>query len=611
MNNKPGISALLSDIKNFCRLFRTANMKITHFSLSLLLNISSAFFEAVSLLLIVPTMKGILERNFDFIKTSAKFSIVKSVFPQITEMRQSTVFIILIALIFAGSLASSLLKYLSFITMFAQVRKFSKNLRREMFARYMSFGKLFFDSKSVGYLSLVLVNFTHQLVSQISQLGKSISALFLCATYLVLMAAISWKLLLVSSIVTPFIYYGSRLIISRVRKASSRYAKNLALLGAKISNSLSCIMTVKAASYEEKEKEWFNSISDKVAGYEYSMQKAKALRGPVYDLSMLLVTLFLLSVMVYIVFKQQPGALPAFLVFFYAMRRLITNIEMVEYARIIFATISGIQKHIIQAFDDSDKFFIPEGSKEFPGLREKIEVKDLTFEYPNGTRVLEKVSFEVAKGKMVAIVGPTGVGKTTIANILMRFYDTEPGKVVIDGTDIREFTTGSFHRKTALVSQESYLFNDTLRMNLTYGIDRELSEDDMMAVLKDVNLSEMVSALPGGLETEIGKRGIKLSGGEKQRLVIANAMLKGADLLILDEATSFLDSKTEKLVQDAIEGLIKNKTSVVIAHRLSTIKNADTIIVLEKEQIVEQGSLDELLARKGCFYEYWQMQKFD
>jgi len=210
---------------------------------------------------------------------------------------------------------------------------------------------------------------------------------------------------------------------------------------------------------------------------------------------------------------------------------------------------------------------------------------------------------------MTAIVGPTGSGKTTIVNLLLRFYDCPPDSIFIDGVDIRKFSLKSLRQHMALVSQETLLFNDTLRANIAYGIDN-ISDKQIMDVIEKARLYDFIMKLPQGLNTLIGDRGVQLSGGEKQRVSIARAILKGSEILILDEATSSLDTRTEKLIQEAIEKAAENKTVIAIAHRLSTIKNADKIVVIEDGRIIEKGLMQDLLARKGKFYRYWQEQKF-
>jgi len=211
---------------------------------------------------------------------------------------------------------------------------------------------------------------------------------------------------------------------------------------------------------------------------------------------------------------------------------------------------------------------------------------------------------------MTAIVGPTGAGKTTAVSILLRLYDCEAGKVFIDGDDIREFTLTSLKDHMAYVSQDTLLFNETLRNNIIYGVEEPVSEDRLVYIIEQAQLEDFVKQLPQGIDTLVGDRGVKLSGGEQQRASIARAMLKGSEILILDEATSSLDTNTELLIQSAIEKAIHGRTTIVIAHRLSTIKHADWIVFLDKGQVVEQGTMDDLLLKKGRFYKSWEQQRF-
>ena len=224
--------------------------------------------------------------------------------------------------------------------------------------------------------------------------------------------------------------------------------------------------------------------------------------------------------------------------------------------------------------------------------------------------ILNDINFSIEKGKVTAIVGETGAGKSTIVNLLLRFYDCPPNTIFIDGTDVRRFTVRSLRDHMALVTQEGYLFNDTLKNNILYGLKQDVSNKKLLKAIDKARLSDFVNNLPKGLDTVIGDRGVRLSGGEKQRLAIARAMLKSAEIIILDEATNALDAQTEKLIQGAIYEAIAGKTAIVIAHRFSTIRNADKIVVMENKKIIEEGTVSKLLEEKGKFYQYWQAQRF-
>jgi subfamily B ATP-binding cassette protein MsbA len=238
-----------------------------------------------------------------------------------------------------------------------------------------------------------------------------------------------------------------------------------------------------------------------------------------------------------------------------------------------------------------------------------ITVENINFRYEK-ENVLKHFSMKVEKGQMVALVGQSGSGKSTIANLITRFYDVNEGTISLDGDNITKISKKSLRNLMGLVTQDSILFNDTVRNNIALGKDNA-TENEIIDALKVANAWEFVDELPNGLDTNIGDSGNKLSGGQKQRLSIARAVLKNPPIMILDEATSALDTKSEKLVQNALENMMKNRTSIVIAHRLSTIQNADKIIVMHRGEIVEQGKHLELLAQKGTYQKLVEMQSFE
>ena len=242
-------------------------------------------------------------------------------------------------------------------------------------------------------------------------------------------------------------------------------------------------------------------------------------------------------------------------------------------------------------------------------FNESISIKNIDFRYEDDN-VLKNFSIEVPKGKTVALVGQSGSGKSTIANLLTRFYDVNEGNIEIDGIDIKDMNIHSLRGLMGLVTQDSILFNDTVKNNILLGKE-DATDEEVIEALKIANAWEFVKDLPKGIETNIGDSGNKLSGGQKQRLSIARAVLKNPPIMVLDEATSALDTESERLVQVALENMMKNRTSVVIAHRLSTIQNADTIVVMQKGEIAEQGKHNELIAKNGIYKKLVDMQSFD
>ena len=246
-------------------------------------------------------------------------------------------------------------------------------------------------------------------------------------------------------------------------------------------------------------------------------------------------------------------------------------------------------------------------AKEFEGLKEKIEFRDVSFSYDDTREILHNISFDVRKGETVALVGPSGGGKSTLSELVTRFYDTSKGDILIDGVSIRDYKQESLRKYMSLVSQDTVLFNDTIRNNIALG-RISATEEEVVEAAKIANADAFIREWESGYDTNIGDRGGKLSGGQRQRISIARAVLKNPELLILDEATSALDTESEKLVQDALTKVLKGRTSVVIAHRLSTIMNADKIIVIDDGRIVEQGRHEELLAKGGVYAKLVELQ---
>jgi ABC-type multidrug transport system fused ATPase/permease subunit len=574
------------------------------------LSLSAAFFEGITAALLIPFAKGCIERNFSFADKIPVLGEFLNFFPEFISKSVSGIFIFLLFLMFSAAVLKNLFSYLSSITLNYQIRKITNAMRQVVFKRYLSFGKLYFDRSSIGYLSEVLMGFTQQIGGQLKTVHQVLTMNFMLIVYFAIMFAISWKLTLLVLLTFPLLHYSLNWLIKQIRRTSHYFAECRVALSKKIFNALSCILFIKACANEEEEKSRFSETSGLVAKMEYSMDKKWSLSAPIQEIVLLFMLIILAGAMAYLVAVDKSVNIPALVAYVYALKKSGGAFTVLNYVKISFAQISGAINGIKQVLSDDEKYFEVEGNKEFEGLKENILFNHLNFSFPASNFSLSDISFSIGKGKMVALVGASGAGKTTIINLILRFYNSQPNTLLVDGEDINNFTLRSYRSHTAFVSQETALFNDTLRQNILYGLSRKVSEEELMETLKSARLYDFVMTLPEKLETLIGDRGVKLSGGERQRVAIARAMLRKAEILILDEATSSLDSRTEKLIQESIETVIKNRTAIVIAHRLSTIRNADKIVVIENGKVVEEGNLQELLDKKGKFYEFWEEQKF-
>ncbi len=597
-------------IKLLQKFFRKAGINPFSLLIPTVLGLAAAFFEGVSLGLLIPTIKGIIEGNPGFVRNLPLLGNLVAFLPHEIEKRNSPIFILLISLVFLAAVLKNVFQYLSAIGVSYQVNRFANKLRKLIYERYLSYGKLFFDEHNVGHLHQILTGHTALIAGNMQTLNSSVFSFFTLIAYLIILFTISWPLTLLVIFLTPFLHYSVNWLIQKIRKTSEVYTGSSSNLAKNISNVLSCIPLIKAYTHEVEERKWFDHASNQVEKFQFSMDKKQMLIGPIQEIILLAMVLLLVGVIAFFFVYEKSGEIAGYLVFFVILRRSMNTLGVFSQIQASLAVVRGPVSEIVKIFEEKESYVMQDGAIEFKGLKKGIQFNHLSFSYPRGIQPLRDVSFSIEKAKMTAIVGPSGAGKTTLINLVMRFYDSPAGAIKLDDADIREFNLKSLRAKMALVSQETLLFNASFRENLKYGLNGKVSDDAMEAAVKKARLYDLIVKLPQGYDNEIGDRGVKLSGGEKQRLSIARAILKEPEILILDEATSALDTQTEKLIQEAIDDAVKGRTAIVIAHRLSTIKHADKIVVIEDGRFIEEGSLNELLERKGRFLRYWEAQKF-
>lgn len=602
---------IIYSLLSFFSLFKKTGIKYHYFLVAAVFSLIAGIFEGISVVVMIPLLKGIITLNFHAsIQNKILEHFIRTVSPHL-NLTNTMIFILLVVIVFLSALLKNIFQYVAQTSFAYLVRRFTNKLRAELFHRYLSFGKLFFDQTSVGYLQNLITDFPNLLSQKLFQTSAALTQTCFLIIYFTIMCFISLKLTFVIIITAPLFYFSIQWLIMKIQRTSDAHAYYYTLISKKIQNVLSCIPLVKAYANEDREERDFSHINQTVTDLEFSVDKKYILILPFQEMIMLIVMLFLISAMAFMVLKQGQE-IGKFLVYFYILKKSINVLGGINNSIGYIATASGPISNITAIFEsDKDIFFVKNGAENFEGLKKSIEIKNLNFSYPdNNTNALEGINLSIEKGKITAIVGETGAGKTTLINLLLRFYDCPPSTIFIDGTDIRRFAIKSLMAYMVMVSQEGLLFNDTLKSNIIYGLDRNVPTKELQQAIDKARLSDFINSLPQGMETLIGDRGTRLSGGEKQRLAIARALLKPADIIILDEATNALDTQTEKLIQEAISEAIKGKTAIIIAHRLSTIRNADKIIVIENGRLVETGSLNELLEKKNKFYQYWQVQKF-
>ena len=401
------------------------------------------------------------------------------------------------------------------------------------------------------------------------------------------------------------------IVISRIGKSlkrkSDRVQKEQGALLSIVEETLGGLRVIKAFNAENRFLEHFRSSTDRFFHFSNSLLNRQNLASPTGEFLGILVIGVLLWFGGRMVLVEETLDASSFIAYMGLAYNILTPAKAISKASYGVRKGNAAAERVLEILETENPIEDPADGREIKDFREHLVLDKVSFSYEDD-RVLKSLSLEVPKGATVALVGQSGSGKSTVANLVTRFYDVDKGSIRLDGIDVREVTKASLRGLMGLVTQDSILFNDTVRNNILLGKEGA-TQEEIEAAARVANAHEFISQLPKGYDTNIGDSGNKLSGGQKQRLSIARAVLKNPPIMILDEATSALDTESERLVQDALENMMRNRTSLVIAHRLSTIKSADQIVVMKEGEIVEQGTHEQLLALDGAYRKLVEMQQ--
>ena len=480
-------------------------------------------------------------------------------------------------------------------------------LRNRLYAHIQSLSLSFFQRRKFGDLSSVIINDVHSLNQSIgTTFQKIIVEPINILAFTVLLFIISWKLMVVALLIIPFSQFVIQVIGKSIRRKARRNTKQIGGILSIITENLSSIRIVKAFAVERQEIKRFNHESWKYFSLLFRSSKLRLMSSPIIEtigVTMAVVLLWLggSEIMVGSTLSSED-----FLRFMFLLFSMLGPIRSLSHVHITLQNGYASAERIFDILDQCSDV-VDHGSDEITDIKQSLRFQDVCFEYDEGSFKLTDINFEMLKGQTIALVGASGAGKSTIADLIPRFFDVSKGKIVIDNKDIREYKINSLRMMMGIVTQETILLNTSIRNNIAYGVE-EVSENRIIEAAQAANAVEFIKDLEDGYETIIGERGVKLSGGQKQRIAIARAIYKNPSLLLLDEATSALDTKSENLVQNALDNLMKNRTVLVIAHRLSTIKNANQIIVMDNGKVSEIGTHDELYTKKGIYHKFYNIQ---
>lgn len=480
-------------------------------------------------------------------------------------------------------------------------------LRQQVFEQLQAVNLSYFNQVSAGELINTITTEVGKLNFAFALSAFIFIRFLTLILYSALLFTISWQLTVISLALFSVIAIALSRLNDRVRTKSVAVTAANGRFTSTALEFINGIRTVQAfATQDYERKRYYNASSEVVKAGMKATRQAAIVRPLAEGLATtILIVMIILAVTIFV----QNGTLQtaSLLTFLFILFRLVPAIHEVNGSRVQLISASGSLRNLRELLRRDNKPYLQDGDRTFEGLKHAIEFCTVDFGYDPDQLVLKEISLCIPKGKTTAIVGGSGAGKTTLVDLVPRFYDPVAGKILFDGTDARSLTLESLRKKMAIVTQDTFIFNASVRENIAYGLEH-ISDQQIWQAAEQANALEFILDLPEQFETGLGDRGVRLSGGQRQRLAIARALLRDPDILILDEATSALDSESERLIQQSLERLSHGRTVITIAHRLSTIVRADQVVVMEQGRIVEQGSYQTLLEQRGRLWQYHRIQ---
>ena len=568
-------------------------------------NLLAAVLDVFTITLLIPFLNALFNQPQTGLISDIQRRIVGSLLDQSDRMGSLRNVLILIM---AAVVVKNLLIWVS-SQLGASLQEFvTRDLRNALYGHLQRLPLPYFTRTKTGQLLARVLNDTQQTKAVITEsVTRSIQSAAMVITSVVTLFLISWRLALLTLVVAPLLIGLLQPVLRALRRGHRRLSNQFGDMTAVVQEAVSGIRLVKSFGGEEYEYGRFREASDRYARGMMRVTRLAQLAIPITETvgtGVAVIVLWFGAREVLVTGTIDATTLIAFLAL---TLRILQPLKQLSQVPTVAAQSLAAAERVFEVLDAESEYERDRGTRTVTTLERQLDFDRVTFAYEEAP-VLDDVSFNAKRGDVIAIVGASGAGKTTLVDLIPRFYEPTRGTIRIDGVDTRELTLRSLRNLIGIVSQDTVVFNDTVRNNLAYGAAEKFTDEQVVAAARAANAHDFISQLPDGYDTILGERGTRLSGGQRQRIAIARALLVDPPILILDEATSALDTESERLVQEAIDRLLRGRTVFVIAHRLSTVAHATQILVLERGHVVEHGTHEDLLARRGTYHRLHALQ---
>ncbi|GAB4289318.1 MAG: ABC transporter ATP-binding protein [Ignavibacteriaceae bacterium] len=603
-------------MKTFWRFFKYLKPYLKPLIIANIFMLLFVIFSLFSIGLVMPFIDLLFNQSAQSFQPRADISILdlkdyltyklSELVSQYSRLELVTYLCILMVVIF---FLKNLFSYLQTYFMSIVEQGMIKDIRLELYSHFHRLSLGYFTEEKKGILISRIINdvqiIRDSMVAVINSIFRDPPLIII---FSIVLFIFNWQLTLLIFALLPVTGFILARIGDSLKRKSIRSQEQIADITSILDETFGAMRIVKAFGMEQYEIKRFREGEKNYFSLLTSLVRRRALAAPITEfIGVITITVILYFIGTQIVTGKSDMTPGAFFVYLGIFFQMMPSLKL--FGQMFNSIQEGIaaSERVFNVLDTEPRIVDHPDAVEVSSFNDKIEFRNVYFKYEKSDEILKDINFTVKKGEVLAIVGPSGAGKSSLVDLIPRFYDVVSGEVLIDGTDIKKIRLKSLRALMGIVTQETILFNDTIRNNIAYGL-QDLPQGKIIEAAKAANAHNFIIGLEKGYDTVIGDRGTKLSGGERQRISIARALLKNPPILILDEATSSLDTESEVLVQQAIETLMKGRTSIVIAHRLSTIQNADKIIVLSEGRLVEQGNHEQLLALNGLYRKLYDMQ---